>query len=99
MQSLKKKKKQHGSIQQAEEALDVNYEDVDFDIVGKTISSDLFKTLLAGRVKKNPKEDIHVDQFKQSKYESYTKTLSRLELQTMEDRRLHLCHQFAQKVS
>ena len=32
-----------------------------------------------------------------SKYDSYTETLSRLELQTLEDRRQHLCHQFAQK--
>ena len=32
-----------------------------------------------------------------SKYESYTETLSRPELQTLEDRRLYLCHQFAQK--
>ena len=32
-----------------------------------------------------------------SRYESYTETLSRPELQTLEDRRLYLCHQFAQK--
>jgi len=32
-----------------------------------------------------------------SKYASYTQTLSRLNLQTLEDRRLHLCRQFAQK--
>ena len=32
-----------------------------------------------------------------AKYESYTETLSRLELQILEDSRLHLCHQFAQK--
>ena len=32
-----------------------------------------------------------------SKYQSYTETLNRLELQTLEDRRLHLCHRFGKK--
>ena len=32
-----------------------------------------------------------------SKYESYTETLNRLELQTLEDRRLHLSHRFGKK--